>query len=173
MSEHTPLETWKDINGYVGLYKISANGQVKSFVKYKDGKILKPSFNHGGYLLIGLNIPKNQTFSVHKLVAQAFLGDKPKGMEINHKDGNKTNNHYSNLEYVTRSQNIVHSFNNGRPRPSGSKNHNAILTEEKVLKMRQLRAVDKKSIKDLCSIFNVKFQTAYGIISGKSWKHVN
>lgn len=47
---------------------------------------------------------------IHKLVAEAFLGNKPPKHEINHKDGNKSNNHASNLEYVTHKENIRHAL---------------------------------------------------------------
>jgi len=112
-------ETFKDIEGFEGYYKISNRGRVMS-VGYskcghcgrqgKQGKFLACPVMKNGYKMCTLSMPgeKGQirkTFSVHRLVAFAFLG-KPKGKAfvINHKDGNKTNNIVSNLEWSTASE---------------------------------------------------------------------
>ena len=99
------IEVWRDIRGYEGLYQVSNLGRVKSIPRERTkGGILKPLKDTTGYLSV--NLYKNgkiKRYKIHRLVANNFL-------EVNHKDGNKLNNNLSNLEYVTRSQNILHRF---------------------------------------------------------------
>ena len=94
---------WKDIKGYEGLYKISNHGGVWS--QYRQ-KLLREIKNTTGYCKVGLTKNKKQKiFSVHRLVAINFV-DNPLGKPcVNHIDENKTNNHYSNLEWCTHKEN--------------------------------------------------------------------
>jgi hypothetical protein len=114
-------EIWKDIKGYEGIYQISNLGRVKSLARiYKRGisdsycqseKIMAIKDNGKGYKLIILktnNIQKN--YYIHRLVAAAFIDEIPYKMEVNHLDGNKSNNKLSNLEILTRSDNQKHSY---------------------------------------------------------------
>lgn len=102
----TELVTYKKIKDWP--YVISEYGEVFSLFKNKINQISvykRPSGHHT------LRLCKNMggyTFFVHGLVAQCFLGKKPKRKEVNHKDRNKNNNHFSNLEYVTRKENNDH-----------------------------------------------------------------
>lgn len=108
-------EQWKPISGYEGLYEVSNLGRVKSFDhidkigRLHKGRVLKPAKDGGGYPFV--NLFKNGVSSqkkVHQLVAEAFLGKRPNGYEVNHIDENKSNNSCDNLEYVTRHDNLVH-----------------------------------------------------------------
>ena len=112
-------EAWKDIEGYEGLYQISNFGNVKSLEKYVNHssgcgtrtvneRILKPSFNSKGYLIVGLFINgKQKKRTIHQLVAVAFKNHIPNGhiLVVNHKDFNKLNNRVKNLEIVTQREN--------------------------------------------------------------------
>lgn len=90
-------------------YQVSSCGQVK-----KLGKIKKLTKHRNGYLVTGISIGKRRyTYCVHRLVAETFMMPQPPGTEINHKDGNKANNSVSNLEWVTRKENIRHAFSTG------------------------------------------------------------
>lgn len=103
-------------------------------------KVLKPALSPDGYYktMLKRDDGKYCSLTVHKFVALAFHGSKPKGKEINHKDGDKTNNAPDNLEYVTRSENILHAYRNGLATPmKGSKNGMAKLTEQDVMEIRQ------------------------------------
>lgn len=77
-------------------------------------RVLGPTPNRQGYLQTHLR-KEGRTYArdVHCLVAKVFLGNRPEGMDVNHKDGNKLNNNCDNLEYCTRSQNIQHAYNTG------------------------------------------------------------
>lgn len=110
----THKEIWKDIPGYEGLYQVSSHGRV--MILKSPRKIMaqslkgKPSKQYFGVTLT--KNKKQKTFTVHRLVALAFIGEKPKGTEINHIDLNKLNNHLTNLEYVTHKRNMRHAVEN-------------------------------------------------------------
>ena len=119
------LEIWKPvvIDGYEGLYQVSSYGRVRSMartirasnrvVNYKT-RILRQNIDSGGYAQVTLcNETKRRTVGVHVLVAQAFLGPNPGGMEVCHGDGNATHNHPHNLRWDTRSSNVVDKTRHG------------------------------------------------------------
>jgi hypothetical protein len=114
------LEVWKDIEKYKGLYQVSNKGRVRSLDRVdplgrmRKGKIMAPQPNRLGYYMIRLS--KNGvrgSIAVHRLVATAFIPNPDDKKEVNHKDGIKSHNYDSNLEWVTRSENITHAYNNG------------------------------------------------------------
>lgn len=108
-------EQWKPVFG--DNYEISSNGRFRRLTagrKTKPGKILKNIILKIGYPIVNPVIDgKNKMFYVHHLVAENFIGPKPPGHEINHKDGNKANPKVSNLEYVTHAQNMKHAADSG------------------------------------------------------------
>lgn len=99
-------EVWRDIKDYEGLYQVSNHGNVKS-LKYGKNRILKPALDSVGYYMVNLCNGKFHSYSIHKLVAIAFLNHKPCGYKIvvDHKDFNKTNNHLSNLRLISAREN--------------------------------------------------------------------
>ena len=104
-------EIWKDIEDYEELYQISSFGRVR---RKKDDYIFKENKNSGGYRVITLTKNKKEkSFSVHQLVAQAFISNPNNLPQINHIDGNKMNNRVDNLEYCTASENMQHAYKNG------------------------------------------------------------
>ena len=109
-------EIWKDVQGYEGLYQVSNLGRVKSLGRFVDKlkchywqeeKILKPRKNHYGYLRFNLyKDGKTKTFSVHRLVAVAFIPNPENKPQIDHINADKTNNTVNNLRWVTCKENI-------------------------------------------------------------------
>jgi NUMOD4 motif/HNH endonuclease len=113
-------EQWKKT--FDEAYEVSSMGRVRSLdrfvncgpksgggVKFSSGKILKPFISKStGYLQIALSGKKRA--NVHRLVALAFCGGFSEEKDVNHKDGVKTNNKASNLEWVSRSENVKHGF---------------------------------------------------------------
>lgn len=96
-------------------YEVSSSGRVRSTKvspKFPTGRVLRPNTHGNGYVRIPLY--DNGTCRlhwIHRLVAEAFLGDAPSpAHQVNHIDGDKANNHLSNLEYVTPSENKLHSI---------------------------------------------------------------
>lgn len=97
-------EIFKAIEGYEGLYEVSNLGNIKSLRK---NIILKPQKSNVGYLFVCLckdGIQKN--FTIHRLVAKAFLPNPNNFPEINHKDEIKTNNNVGNLEWCDHKYNL-------------------------------------------------------------------
>ena len=138
----TPIEgeLFKPIFGF-SRYMASNYGRIISLNYKRSGakKLIAPSASKDGYLqsMFLDDNGKYVTKKVHKLVAIAFYGvcnDK----EVNHKDGDKRNNNSVNLEYVTRSENVQHAFDNGLAKGlSGSKNGNSKLTDDQVRYIRE------------------------------------
>lgn len=90
---------WKLLNNYQN-YLISEYGDVKN---KKKKKLLKPTINKKGYLRVDLSY--NKSLLVHKLVYETFVGKINNELVIDHIDGNKKNNHYSNLQQITSKEN--------------------------------------------------------------------
>lgn len=104
------MEVWKPIVGYDGFYEVSSYGRVRN-IKRSPWHILKNNNSSNGYLIVGLSRNgHHKTHSVHRIVATAFIQNPDKKSDVNHKDGNKTNNNVENLEWVTKSENERHSF---------------------------------------------------------------
>lgn len=118
-------EIWKDIIDYEKLYQVSNKGNIKSIIgnhskttrnrnSIRKIKNLKFNINDRGYLVVGLTKNKiRKRFKVSRLVATHFVENPDNKPEVNHKDGNKLNNNFWNLEWNTRSENVKHAYDNG------------------------------------------------------------
>lgn len=119
------MERWKAIKGYEGLYNISDSGRVKSFHKDKCGLDMAQhteKLNHTNYKCLTLSKDKVKTqVRVHRLVAEAFISNPDNKCCVNHIDNNGENNHYTNLEWCSQSENIQHSHNQGRLKEATAK----------------------------------------------------
>lgn len=122
------MELWKDVEGFGDMYQVSNKGRVKSLdravkqrngsVQIKRGRVMSQTKNHKGYPLISFSKDnKRYSRAVHRLVAIAFV-ENPEGKpQVNHIDGDKTNNNSDNLEWVTASENVVHALESGLMTP--------------------------------------------------------
>lgn len=100
---------WRYIPGFNNHYIISKTGVIKSAFSVNKGKILFPSIDSGGYLIIGLQVgdtrDTRKLCRIHRLMAETFIRHPENGEEVNHIDGNKQNNTIANLEIISREDN--------------------------------------------------------------------
>jgi hypothetical protein len=98
-------ENNKTIAEFMGRFTIDRDGNICN----KNGLKMKTSITKNGYEKFNISRP-TKSFLVHRLVASLFIDNTENKPEVNHKDGNKLNNSVSNLEWVSRSENIIHGF---------------------------------------------------------------
>jgi hypothetical protein len=174
MSKHTPdsssiqlalpFEEWLDIPGYEGLYQASNRGRIR---RVETDHLTSQQIVRKYYAAALWKNGKRKSSYVHRLVALAFIGDVPMNHEVNHKDGNRLNNNASNLEYVTRSENIQHAMRTtGSYR--GTKHPASKLTEEQVHEIR----ASKETRQELAKRFNVSYSCICYVLT-RGWRHIN
>lgn len=164
--EDLPGELWKPIPGWQD-YQESSYGRTKSFHNGKQ-RIVKPKVNNQGYLCIALwKNSKRKDYRVSRLVALCFIPNPDNKPQVNHIDGNKFNNHVSNLEWVTDAENKRHAVDIGL-RKSGQDHYKAKLTAEQVEFIRN--NPDSLSGIELSKMFGVTKTTISKIQLGKVYK---
>jgi hypothetical protein len=122
-----------DIKGYEGLYKIDVNGDVLSCERRRrrKEKLLKPATTPNGYKFVRLSKDgKCEIKYIHRIVSETFIPNTENKPCVNHKDGVKTNNHVSNLEWTTHSENRIHSRDMGLQVSSGMRKTVKMLNTE-------------------------------------------
>ena len=169
---------WLDIPGWETRYQISEYGDVRSkdmTVGAKNGKtavrkgrLLARIVKNNGYLCVtltdGVNRPQ---IAIHRLVARAFIGECPVGLHVLHNDGDKLNNHYSNLRYGTPADNHADTERHGH-RLKGSKHPMSVLDEDAV----QIIRTSARSAKELSEWFGVSSAHICAVRKNKCWKHL-
>ena len=121
--ENLPGEEWRDIEGYLGLYQVSNKGRVKSLERIDSNnhpikeKILKPGVNQIKWRRVRLcKNGKSKMWSVHRLVALAFIPNPNNYPVINHRDEDGSNNNVENLEWCTVTYNYFYGTSRERAR---------------------------------------------------------
>lgn len=176
------IEIWRNIKNYEGLYQVSNTGKIKRLkgkCLAKAGKyrtvaesILTcfPNKTRYNYLYVNLNNNGIKQFRVHRLVALHFIPNPNNLPEVNHIDGDKNNNHVSNLEWCTNLQNIRHSYKIGTHKiRKGDNAPNTKLTESQVDEIRQ-RLNKKESGRSIAKKFGVSEGMISLIKHNKNWK---
>lgn len=163
-------EEWRVISS-IPLYEASNLGRIRRSVQTTGprckGGVLKAYLDRTGYLRIGASI-NNVIYHglVHWYIAEAFLGPCAMGYCIHHKDRNKTNNHYTNLEYMRECDHY-------KLCPKGEKSYRAKLTKQDVFNIRWLSRLNLPN-KEIISYLKLPI-SANGLFkyrTGKLWKHI-
>ena len=172
---HTVSTTlWRTVPGYPA-YEVSVDGVVRrcqGFRCRRAHRVLVPFIRPNGYAQVILyRDGRRQRFGVHQLVALAFLGPKPSLQhQVAHLDGQRLNNHVSNLAWLLPIENDAHKDLHGT-RLRGSQIHGAKLTEAQVVLIRQALAVGIRQCA-LAQTYGVSDSTVSLIARGKTWRHV-
>lgn len=173
-------EVWRTVPSFGRVFSASSKGRIRTkprlvrFVskagneayRRKKGKILSPQKQNGGYLLVHLHLDdKRVAKTVHSLVIEAFKGKRPRGLDVRHYNGRRTDNRPSNLSYSTRSKNLKDMIRHGTCPFTGAK-----VTAAQVRKIRGLRG-DYPAVL-VARKFGLKSKQVYRIWSRENWKHV-
>lgn len=157
-------EMWQDINGFQGLYMVNPNGDIMSCVR---NKILKACLDTKGYKIIRLSkLGKKKTTTIHRLVGLAFVPNPNNKPQINHKDGDKLNNCYWNLEWCTRDENIAHAKEIGLI-AYGEYNTAAKLSNEQAI---GIFTDQSRSYSELSKAYNVSKRCVGFIKNKETWR---
>jgi hypothetical protein len=177
------MRKWKPIKGYEGYYEVSNDGLVRSLDRYVAGRLpgvkrfakgkeLTSVPDGYGYPFICLNKKSRKKYKkIHQLVAETFIG-KEKGKQVNHKDGDPSNNCVENLEYVTPKENTWHGITELGHRRDGEYHWHSKVTNEEVKRMRKMYKTGDYTQSDLSDIFGIHRGQISKILNHKSWKNI-
>jgi hypothetical protein len=155
---------WNQINGTYSTRKDHVYPQTTNRGKGR--------FGEGNYLTVAV---RKKSYSVHRLVAMAWIENPNESPQVNHKDGNKQNNHADNLEWVTNLENLRHGHELGLFHPiKGEKHGKSKLTDAQVVEIKQeLKDYRRGLLTQLARRFGVLTTTISEIKAGRSWGHVS
>ena len=163
-------EIWVVIKGFDN-YSISNFGNLKN---NKTNRLRVQSKDSSGYACCTLSLKgKTYTKSIHRLVAETFIYNRFNKPQVNHKDGNKLNNRYDNLEWCTSSENLKHAYDTDlKVATKGEANGQSKLTAEQVKYIREnyVKYSREKGSYALARMFGVSSTTILDVIKEKNWK---
>lgn len=160
---------WKEFK-FESNYEINELGCIRNNKTFKE---LTPFITTNGYLRVRI---KGKGYQVHKLIAEHFIDNPNNYVELNHIDGNKLNNSIDNLEWSTRSLNMLHAYrtelsNSAKCANLGEKHGKSKLTNENV-KDIWYRLLDGEKAVDIAKLYNVSKATIGNIKLKKNWKEL-
>jgi len=176
------MEIWKNIPGYKGYYQASNFGRIRSLKRYcftingtckipfkrkAGGRVLKQNPSRG-YMRITLSKKGNtKGYTTHRLIAITFIKNPKNKPEINHKNGIKTDNEVGNLEWVTSSENQMHSVRVLK-KQIGENHPNSKFKNCQIKEIVKLHS-ELKNYRLVAEYFNVNRCTISRIIRGKTY----
>jgi len=174
------MEEWRYVVGFEGRYEISDKGNVRSLLPRNRVARRPPPRRTirfvrgiaGQYLGAHLQgeDKKVRVWTIHRMVAEAFIGQRPPGNDVRHLDGNPLNNNVENLSYGTRAENMADAVRHGVMQ-HGSQRHNAKLMDLDVVHIRQL-VWSGLPRKDVATMYGIGRTQVLRIILRDQWKHV-
>lgn len=164
------MEIFKDIVRFENKYQISNTGKVRN---KKTGLVLKPKYNQKGYQYVNLSVNRCKSIKwyIHRLVGFHFIPNPENKPQINHIDGNPSNNVVENLEWVTNDENQRHAVLNNL-HFQGEEHRSSKFTNESVKLLPKLIEIGF-SVKDINELTGVAIQNLRKIILGKTWRQLN
>jgi hypothetical protein len=172
---------WKPVVGFNGLYEVSDQGSVRAKFKLAEldilagGRLLKQQIDKDGYKRLTLYKDSvRKEYRIHQLVARAFLGPCPQGMEVCHNDGNPANNCVSNLRYGTKSENTLDAIQHGtrvQDFQNGERHPNSKLEDSGVREIRKLRQAGL-TFQSIANQYGVGRRCISDICNRVTWSHV-
>lgn len=163
-------EIWVAVKGYEGLYKISNYGDIKSV---RRGLVLTPVMISGGYYQVTLyNKGRRKNYRIHRIVAEHFIPNVDNKPEVNHIDGDKSNDSVPNLEWVSSRENIIHAFDTGLRVSHGEHNNFHKLSNTDVLEVYDLAHSGLFKQSEIGAMYNVHKDTVSAIKRKKNWRHL-
>ncbi len=158
---------WREVCGSDGRYEVSNAGAIR---KVATQKLVHQYISSNGYMRASIYMDgRYRTVAVHRIIAQAFVSNPDGKPQVNHIDGNKTNNALSNLEWVTASENIQHAYDYlGKISPAKGHAFNRKLTDSQVRKIRD----SSMSCYKLARIYGVTPSAIWAVKNRKSFVKV-
>ena len=156
-----------------GQYLVSDKGFVWSTLKGNPvviGRYATPDGYFQTSIMVG---GKSVKRLIHRMILETFISSRPDGMQCRHLDGNKRNNHISNLKWGTHSENANDMHRHGYQSPCGEDASNVVLTEKQVVEIKRLLMYGELSRQEIADIYGVSYGAIYKISTGYNWKHVS
>lgn len=178
------MEHWKPVIGYEGLYEVSDMGRVRTIQRMavdKNGRVLRIPFrirvfqinSQTKYPCLRLKryMVDYKCRTIHSLVAEAFLGERPEGMQVAHNDGNPSNNKLENLRYATRTDNQADRIRHGTHNRGERQGCSRLMASD----VRLIRQMIKDGVRQrrIAEKFGMTDSHISAINTKKAWRHLD
>lgn len=176
-------EIWSPVKELSDYYEVSTYGRVKSVPRmvnsghgskrFVKGGFRKPCLGTTGYWHLTFVINgKTKAARLHRMVAEAFIPNPENKPCVNHRDGDKLNNHVNNLEWCTYSENSIHAHKTGLSSvKKGEDVANSIFKTADVLRIRELFEMGVTQ-PELQKIYSASYAAINSIVRRRTWKHL-